>query len=685
MPDQIITDALERFSASQAGSDYNRKDALADVEFARLGKQWPDAIRKQREQEGRPCLVINRLPSFIRQVVNDGRMNNPGIAVHPVDSGADPDTAQVISGLVRSIERASKASVAYDTALDHSASSGFGFFRVTTDHCHPDSFDLEARIERVANQFTVHWDTNTTAFDASDWEYAFVSDMLTEKEFKRKYPKAEPISFEAGSGEDLQWWIEDEKIRVAEYFLRDEKKRKLLGFQDGSAFNEDQLAAYAKKAIMGLGMEPPKAKSDLVKAAIEFLGEPTRERESTYYVVKRRVMNAFEVLEETDWPGQLIPICPVWGEEVIFEGRRWLRSLIRDARDPQAMFNFWRSATTELVALAPRAPWVGPEGFVPKGKEEDWRTANTRSHAYLEYARTSPAPPQRLPFAGIPAGALQEAMNASDDMKSIMGIFDASLGARSNETSGKAIMARQREGDVSTFHFIDNLNRAIEYCGKVLVEIIPSVYGQRQAIQILGDDMSEKVIKLGERNPDGRLYDLNVGKYDVTIKTGPSFTTQREEMVTVLTEIMRNVPDSAPVLGDVLIQNMDFPNADKVAKRLKALLPPQIQAIEAEETIEGLPPEAQDFAKQAMSQIQTLQGELEKEKASKQDPQKTQLEAQKVQVDAQIKAKELQLKERELGLKERQQAFDEQKFAAEIQLRAQEDMTRRMQPNPQPQ
>lgn len=685
MPDQIIADALERFSASQAGSDYNRKDALADVEFARLGKQWPEAIRKQREQESRPCLVINRLPSFIRQVVNDARMNNPGIAVHPVDSGADVDTAQVYAGLIKSIERASNASVAYDTAIDHSATSGFGFFRVTIDHCHPDSFDLEARIERVANQFTVHWDTNTTQFDASDWEYAFVSDMLTEKEFKKKYPKAAAVSFEAGSGEDLQWWIEDEKIRVAEYFLRDEKKRKLLGFADGQAFNEDQLAAYAKKALMGLGMEPPKGKEDLIRAAVSMLGEPTRERESTYYEVKRRVMNAFEVLEETDWPGQLIPICPVWGEEVIFEGRRWLRSLIRDARDPQAMFNFWRSATTELVALAPRAPWVGPEGFVPKGKEEEWRTSNTRSHAYLEYSKMAPAPPQRQPFAGIPAGALQEAMNAADDMKSIMGMFDASLGARSNETSGKAIMARQREGDVSTFHFIDNLNRGIEYCGKVLVEIIPSIYGQRQTIQILGDDMTEKVVELGKRMSDGKVYDLNVGKYDVAIKTGPSFTTQREEMVTFLTEIMRNVPDSAPVLGDVLIQNMDFPNADKVAKRLKALLPPQIQAMEAEEAVEGLPPEAQDFAKQAMAQIQSLQSELEKERASKQDPEKTKLEAQKVSGEMQLKAKELQLKERELDIKERQQAFDEQKFAAEMQLRAQEDMTRRMQPNPQPQ
>jgi hypothetical protein len=274
----------------------------------------------------------------------------------------------------------------------------------------------------------------------------------------------------------------------------------------------------------------------------------------------------------------------VWGEEVFLDGRRHFRSMVHDAKDPQRMFNFWRSASTELVALAPRAPWVGPKGFVPKGQEGKWQTANTRSYGYLEYE--GQIPPQRQPFAGVPAGALQEALNASDDIKAITGIYDASLGQRSNETSGRAILARKAESDNANFHFIDNLGRAIKYAGRCLVEIIPSVYGPRQTVRILGEDMAEKVIGLthqdgGSSQPglDGeqRLYNLAVGKYDVAVSTGPSYATQREESREVLLEIMRQVPDAAALIGDIVVEHLDFVGADKVAERLRMMLPPQMQ------------------------------------------------------------------------------------------------------------
>jgi hypothetical protein len=316
----------------------------------------------------------------------------------------------------------------------------------------------------------------------------------------------------------------------------------------------------------------------------------TRRRKAKFHTVTRRLMTGVEVLEEEEWPGSTIPICPVWGEEIFHKGRRYFKSMIRDARDPQAMFNFWRSATTELVALAPRAPWVGPVGFVPKGHEAKWSSANTRSHAFLEYDPSAGgSPPRREAFAGVPAGALQEAMNASDDIKAITGIYDSSLGARSNETSGRAIMAREAQGDVANFHFKDNLARAIGYAGRVLVEIIPSIYSPRETIRILGEDSKEKVVRLtmedgGSVLPgiegEPRLYNLAVGRYDVTVASGPTTATQREETRETLIEIMRAVPDSAALLGDVLLEHMDFVGADKVSKRLQAMLPPQVMAAE---------------------------------------------------------------------------------------------------------
>jgi hypothetical protein len=572
----LLVEARERFKESDEGTSEVRDWAYEDIKFGRLAEQWPDKIKEQRKAESRPCLTINKLPAFIRQVVNESRQNKPGIIASPVDNGADPDTAEVISGLIRSIERGSKAAVAYDTAIEHAVSGGFGFFEIGIDYCHADSFDLEARIKRIANPFMVHWDPSSTEFDASDWNYAFVSDFLTEQQFEQRYPKAQKASWD---GDDLRdyasFWLDDDKIRIAAYWLRKEKTRKILLLSNGMTIREDAF-------------------KDEVRAAFEVAGvSAVKEREAKYHEVCRYVINGVEVLEEDVWPGSTIPICPVWGEEIILDGKRHFRSMIRDARDPQTMFNFWRSATTELVALAPRAPWIIAEGQIPKGKEALWKTANNRSHPYLPYTPVNgAAPPQRQTFAGVPAGALQEAMSASDDMKAIIGIYDPSLGARSNETSGKAILARQRESDVSNFHFIDNLSRAIEYAGRVLVEIIPSVYSTRQTIRVLGDDMTEKVVKLAQqgggyqqpaqdgKEPAEKLYDLSVGKYDVTVKTGPSYATQRDETRETLVEIITRLPDAAPLLGDVLMEHMDFQGSKKVAKRLQALLPPQVLAAE---------------------------------------------------------------------------------------------------------
>ncbi len=570
----ILAEARERFAASREASAADRLEAEADFRFARLGEQWEPAMRRARELEGRPALTINRLPAFIRQVVNDARQAKPGIRVSPVDSGADPDTAAVIGGLIRAIERHSRADEAYDTAIDHAVTGGFGFFRIAIDHAGPDSFDLEARIERIADPLKVHWDPDSTALDAADWAHAFVAESLPVESFRRRHPDAEPVDFD-GDGRAAG---DDGRVRISEYWRREHEQRSLLlaRMPDGSLLTlpAERLEAWLDELHGLIGADP----TGLVQVV--------RERKVEVPKVTRRLISGSAVLETADWPGSTIPICPVWGDETILDGRRRFRSLIRDARDPQKMFNFWRSATTELVALAPRAPWLMPAGALPQNgtERQKWGQANARSFAYLTYE--GPVPPQRQPFAGVPAGAIQEALNAADDMKAITGIYDPALGARSNETSGRAILARQRESQVSNFHFLDNLNRAIRYAGQCLVEIIPAIYGPRQAVRILGEDMAEKVVALagagsgnggGATGAAGRLYDLSVGRYDVTVRAGPSYQTQREEAREVLVELIRARPELAPVVGDVLLDNMDFAGAEVIAERLRRLLPAPLQ------------------------------------------------------------------------------------------------------------
>ena len=674
--DALIKDAIEEFEDSEQASSFNRANYKEDTSFARGSKQWPVEVEKQRLQEARPVLTINKLPALIRSVVNESKQNKPAIEVAPVDNGADVNTAQIINGIIRSIERNSNAQVAYGTAVDQAVTGGFGFFRIDIDYAHQDSFDLQAQIKRIPNALSVHWDTSSSEFDASDWRYAFISDHLSKEEYTKLYPDASMIAWDSADiGGDTGNWLDDDQIRVAEYFKRVEKVRKLYRFSvpnpetgksDVQTATENQMEMLATAFFESQGVDVPNTnESGLVEAFVQASGiQINAERDSTYFEVMRYIINSVEVLEEEKWPGMCIPICPVWGDESYQDGKRVFKSLISDAKDSQAMFNFWRSATTELVALAPKTPWVGPKGFIPKGHESKWASANTRSHAYLEYDPSSGGAPQRQAFASVPAGAMQEAMNSNEDMQAITGIYPSSIGARSNETSGKAILARERQGDVSNFHFIDNLSRAIQYAGKILVDIIPSVYSERETIRILGEDQAEEVVQLTQEaggsleegmTGDKKLYNLSVGRYDVTVKTGPSFSTQREETRETLIELMRAVPGAAGVVGDALLEHMDFQGADRIAKRLKAMLPENIRSLEDEKISGSDNPEAAalqaqlDQGRQQMQQIQqqgqALTKELEQVKNDKS------ADAQLKQVEAQLKGKELELKELEMQIK----------------------------------
>ena len=674
--DKIIEEAIEKFADSQEGSGYNRRNAERDIKFGRLGEQWPQDIKDQRAKEARPCLTINRLPAFIRQVLNDARQNKPSIKVRPVDNGADPDTAEVLDGLIRSIERRSNAWVAYNTAMDHQVSGGFGFFRLCADYVNEYSFDQELLIKRIPNPLMVHWDIDSMEFDSSDWNYAFVSEFLTDEEYKARWPKATSlVDFESDMQVFHEDYVDEDRIQVAEYWTREDEIKRLIRFSNGQVAREDQLTEQIKEMLQSMEVNPSGMDNEaLIQSFMEINQvEIQEERDVECSKVARRMINGVEVLEEEDWQGSQIPVFPVWGEEVIIDGRRYFRSLIRDAMDPQKMFNYWRSASTELVALAPKAPFIGPKGFIPNNETDigKWETANTRSHGYLEYE--GPVAPQRQAFAGVPAGVLQEALNAADDMKAIMGIFDSSLGARSNETSGKAILARQRESDVSNFHFVDNLNRALQSLGKCLVELIPHYYSARQSVRILGEDSKEKVINLttGEETKDQngkKLYNLSVGTYDVEVKTGPAYSTKREETREMLIEIMRAVPGAAPYMADMIADHMDFAGADKFANRAKMMLPPEIQKAEAEEMAEDLPPEMQQIMMQAQQQIQGLQQQIQQMQAEMQpERDKMAMEQNKLQQEGEFKNRELSLKEREIDIKEKQGEISEiQAYMAEI-------------------
>ena len=618
--DDIVKEAKEAFETCQEAEEENRDNAESDIKFARMGDQWDEADRNKRNREGRPVLTINRMPAFIRQVANDARLNTPSIKVFPVDDTADVDCAEILNGLLRNIQVQSNADAAYDTAMSDAVTGGFGYFIIDVDYAYNDTFEQDILIKRIANPFTIHGDPRITAIDSSDWNIGFVSDMMSHAEFEREFPKAEKVDWDADFESEKDFdWITEESVRVADYWKRVEEDRPIVLLSNGEVIDEEVY-------------EEQKDWFDVQQAFVE----NTRTVKS--WKVRRYTLSGQEVLEEIDWPGMYIPIIPVYGEESWVEGKRHFKSLIRDAKDPQRIYNYWRTASTELVALAPKAPFIGPVGAFDEDGDK-WATANTDSHPYLQY--DGQVAPQRQSFAGPPAGALQEALNASDDMKSVVGMFDASLGARSNEQSGRAILARQRESDVSTFHFIDNLNKAIQHAGKIILDLIPHVYSGERVVRVLGEDDKPENVQVNQQipmmqdgqpvmdemgQPKARIYDLTKGKYDLVVRSGPSFTTRREEAATQMMELLRVYPDAAPIIGDIFAKNLDWPGADEIAKRLEKLTQGQPED-----------PEKAALAAQlqmAVDRIRQLEGDQQVDAAKVQiDRQKLDLDRQKVGID----------------------------------------------------
>ena len=528
---KIISQALRIWRLCEERESDNRENYRKDIKFARLSEQWDPELKKQRELERRPCLTINKLPPIIRGVVNDARQNKPSIKVLPQDSNADPKTAEVITGLVRNIESSSSADIAYDTSVDCAASGGFGYFRLNLAYANDDTWDQDLVIETVPDPLTIRGDPYSLAADSSDWNHAFVTEMVSKGEFEERWPDADPGSFDTTDYED--GWCDGDRIMVAEYWRRTQGQRLITLLTNGSVVD---VKEYQANVEAYQSQQPP----------VYPTGNP---RVVPTFKVTQHIITARQVLDTVEWPGKWIPIFPVYGETVILDGRRYLRSLVRDARDPQIMFNAWRTASTEMVAMAPKAPYIGKQGAFNTDLAK-WETANNASHPFIEYDGNEP--PQRQPFPGVPAGALQEALNSADDIKATTGIYDASLGARSNETSGVAINARKVQGNLSTFHIVDNLARAIEHCGNVMLDLIPKVYTVGRVLRTLGEDGTPSAFMVGDPNqqqtPDPQaqqvaeilpIYDLSAGKYDLTVSVGPGYQTRREEAASQMIEAAR--------------------------------------------------------------------------------------------------------------------------------------------------
>ncbi len=623
--DSVLSVMRSRMTMAISALSGTRDSELDDLRFYAGSPdnqwQWPnDVLQTRGSSQGpvvsaRPCLTINKLPQHVKQITNEQRMNRPTIKVLPVDDKSDIEMADVFNGVIRHIEYTSDADVAYDTACENQVTYGEGYLRILTEYCDDTSFDQEIKIGRIRNSFSVYMDPMIQDPAGADARWCFITDDMTKDEYERAYPKASPISTLTARGigdSSINQWISETTVRVAEYFYIECEKATL------------NLYPGNQTALTGT------PEDSLLRA---MFGKPLRSRQSDRERVKWCKTNGYEILEESEWAGSFIPVVRVVGNEFEVDGQLYVSGLVRNAKDAQRMYNYWCSQEAEMLALAPKAPFIGYGGQF-EGYEQQWKTANTQNWPYLEVnpdvtdGQGAVLPlPQRAQPPMASSGLLQAKAGASEDIKSTTGQYNASLGMTSNERSGKAILARQRESDVGTYHYADNLARAVRHIGRQLVDLIPKIYDTARVARILGEDGEPSTVKM---NPDqeepvkkimgpggvvvDKIYNPRVGKYDVRVITGPGYATKRQEALESMAQLLQGNPQLWQVAGDLFVKNMDWPGAQDLAKRLQKTLDPKVMAdddnpalVAANQQMEAMNAEMQQMFKMLQNVQQSME------------------------------------------------------------------------------
>lgn len=589
--EDFLRDMREQYELDLEFDKDNRDEIIEDKKFT-AGEQWDPIVLKHRQ--GLPCLVINTVPQFTAQLVGDFRESRRAVKVVPSEDG-DTDVASIRGDLVRTIEMQSRADRVYNNAFESTVQCGDGAFRIAVEYAKDDAFDQDIFIRPIDNVLSVVWDRFSTDPTGRDARRVYVDSMVDKKEYKRTWPGASTHdTFTSSSTKDLMssGWIEDGAYRVTEYWRLIERKRLLALFEDGSTRFIDNN----------------------VDELLEKHGKPLKIRAAPCTYAQMHICTGFEILAGPfEYRLKRLPIIRMTGRVVDVNGRKVRHGLVRFMKDPVRLRNFWRSVAAEQLGYAPKAQWIATESAV-EGKEDSIRQAHlTRDPLIvLNDEAVIGQNVQRLDPPAPQMALLNEAQVNAQDMKDVTGIHDASLGIRSNEVSGRAINARQREGDIASYTFYDNANAAILEAGDVINQLISQIYDGTRIVRIVGEDEAVKFVNINDPN-DPNSPDLSIGNYDVALSTGTSYTTRRVEAAQAMMDAVQVWPDLMGIAGDLIAKAQDWPGAEELAERLKKTVPPQFLDEEERQELNVVDPMTQ----QLQMELQALQAENEQLKTDR--------------------------------------------------------------------
>jgi hypothetical protein len=594
---QIFAEAAERLRIAQEAEGLNRQKAVIDLEFED-GQQWPDDLYNLRKVNKRPTLTINHTRAMVKRVVNNMREQRPRIKVHAVGQGADKDIAQKLQGIIRHIEYRSSEAVGYDLGGEFAVKMGWGYWRVGSAYIDDMSFEQELEIWPVYNPFTVYMDPAARDCTASDAEWCIISEEMKRSEFERKFPRTIETEWTEGAAGDQQasQWQTKEMIRLAEYFRFVKREDELIKLSDGRSMYDSEY----------------RRKSDVFSAAGLTRAKDLRGRDIRRPTYRKQLewhrLNGSQVVESVELPGKWIPVIRCEGNTLDLNGQIRRKGMVRDMMDVGRMYNYWRTCETEMIALAPRAPWIGTAQQF-QGHPE-WNDANQKPYSKLTYnadfleqpdGSKVPLPaPQRVETVAVPAGFVQAAESAMKDMMILAGMpHEPGQDAPGVVVSGKALRQRQAISDISHFQYYDNQTRSIAQTGRVLLDLIPQYYSEERMQRIVGDDGVPSTVQINSPGIDAIKNDLSVGRYDVVMDTGPGYETKRQEEAEQTVDLLKIGPlaeAAVKAAPDLIFRAFGM---DEIADRIAITVPEGMQ-----KALEGMPQDAQNIIKGVMQQLQ---------------------------------------------------------------------------------
>ena len=618
--DKIVKEAQKRFNQAAEWESSARDHWLDDTRFAEGDDdnlyQWHESVRSMRNKTK---LTINLVRAHNKLVINDALQNKQGIQVKPVSHDASYDAAQIYDGIIKHIEYISDAQAAYDTATNHQVIGGWGYWRITTDYVNDIDPDEEIRITRVADPHSIYLDPNIQTYDGSDARWCVIIREVSKDEFEEEYPDS-PLSDFRGDVSTSQSWVKKDTIRIAEYFRKTIKKKDRIHILD-----DDNNSRVRESEVKEAFAELPEENEPITQTLKR---HSRKSRDTQEEIIEWFKIVGDKVVDENIWPGKYIPIVRVIGEETIIDGKLDRKGHTRHQKDAQRMYNFHASALVDTIANQTKIPFmVAPEAI--QGYETEYANANIENRPFLPYNHKdedgNPLPvPVKIPPPAMP-NAYNEVLSLStEQLRQVTGQYQATQGMPGNETSGKAIQARQRQGDTATYHFINRLAAAIRFSGKIIIDLIPHIYDTERVIKILGEDGTEQAIKIDPnsaqahqqlQNPEdddfnpteiAAVLNPTIGIYTVEADIGPSYGTRRQEAYNAGIQMITQAPELMKVIGDLVIKNADFPTANEMSKRLRRMVPPQLLTDQTNPQLAQL--QAQNA--QAMQVIQQLQAQL---------------------------------------------------------------------------